>query len=107
MTHPIKTFDPKDPIEKLDYLFDWAGDSNNNGLTDWLAEGETIVAQTTTVSEGLELVSSEIVNSGTAVLVWITGGSDNNSYEIRCQITTSSTPERIAIRTAILPVKKR
>lgn len=105
MSHPYKTFEPKDPVEKLDYLFDWAGESNNNGLTDWLDNGETITLQETTVEDPLVLHSSEIVNNGTAVLMWILGGTENNSYEIRCQITTSA--GRIAIRTAMLPIEKR
>lgn len=107
MAHTFKTFEPKDPIEKLDYLFDWAGDSNNNGLSDWLAQGETIVSHVVTVNpaDELSIFSSEIVNSATAVLIWVTDGTNNSNYEVRCQITTSL--GRISIRTAILPVKKR
>lgn len=107
MAHIFKTFEPKDPVEKLDYLFDWAGDSNNNGLSDWLAQGETIVDHTMTVNPANELtiVSSEVVNGGTAVLIWLDGGTNNSDYEVRCQIETSA--DRIAMRTAIIPVKKR
>lgn len=107
MAHIFKTFEPKDPVEKLDYIFDWASQSNNNGLTDWLAAGETIVSHTMTVNPDGELtvVSSEVVNSGTAILIWLEAGTNNTDYEVRCQIETSA--NRIAMRTAIIPVKKR
>lgn len=105
MAHTFKTFEPKDPLEKLDYLFDWAASSNNNGLTDWLAPGETIVSHTMTIPDGITLVSSDIVNGGTAILLWIEGGTEDSQYQIRCQIETSE--GRTAIRTATLPVKKR
>ena len=105
MAHTFKTFEAKDPVENLDYLFDWAANSNNNGLTDHLRPGEVIEDHTMTVPDGITLISSDIVNDGTAVLVWIGGGEIDSEYLIRCQIETSQ--GRNPIRSAILPIQKR
>lgn len=102
MHSPYKTFDPKDPAEKLDYLFDWAAERNNNGLTNWLKDGESIVTCVVTVPEGIVLESHEIVNNNTSVVVWISGGTNNEEYLINCQIETAT---RTGKRSAILPVK--
>lgn len=104
MANLYKTLDPKDPAEQLDYIFDWAGDSNNNGLSDWLSPEEVITAHEVTVSAGITLISSNTINAGTAVLVWISGGTEGSDYEIKCQIETAT---RIGVRTAVLPVRKR
>lgn len=97
-------FPPKDPSAKLDYRFDWAPKANNTGLTNWLEEGETIVSYILTVPDGLTKVSDSLVDDNTAVVVWLSGGSDGIEYPISCQITTAN---RIDKRTAILPVKNR
>lgn len=97
-------FPPKDPAAILDYLFDWAGEDNNTGLTNWLSAGETILSHQVTVETGLNLVSSDIINNDTSVVVWLSGGTDGNDYSVTCQITTDL---RTDSRTAVVPVRKR
>lgn len=97
-------FPAKDPDEILDYQFDWAGLDNNTGVSNWLAEGEAILSFTLTVPDGLDLVSSQLINSNTSVLFFVAGGTAGEEYEIECEIVTT---DRIGSRTAILPVKNR
>jgi hypothetical protein len=68
----------KDSDAVLDYDFDWRP---------WLAEGETITAQTITVDDGLTL-DSHSVDSG-VVTVWLAGGTVRTTYKVACRITTS------------------
>ena len=100
--HSNHTFSAKHPDDILDYRFDWAGERNNTGLTDWLELSETIVSHEVEVEAGLTLVSSSAVDNNTAVLAWISGGTDGNNYTVTCKITTAT---RIVTRTALLPVK--
>jgi hypothetical protein len=104
MINNTNRFPAKDPEEILDYQFDWAALDNNTGLTNWLEVGETILDHTVTVPAGITLVSSELINTGTTVLFWISGGTDGTDYEIECEIITDS---RIGVRRRTLPVKKR
>ena len=97
-------FPPKDPAEKLDYVFDWAAEKNNNGMTNWLQDDETIESYTVNASTGITIVTSSLINSNTSVLVWISGGEDGTDYTITCEITTAS---RTGVRRAILPVKQQ
>lgn len=97
-------FPPKDPDAKLDYRFDWAPRANNSGLTNWLEAGETILTYEVTVPAGLTKVSDSLVDEGTAVVVWISGGTNEVDYPITCKITTA---QRIDVRTSILPVRNR
>lgn len=97
-------FPPKDPSSVLDYQFDWAAQSNNTGLTNWLEDGETIVSHVVTVPDGITLVSSAIINNGTTVVIWLSGGTNGTDYPINCKITTAT---RTDVRTAIVPVKTR
>lgn len=100
----LKSFPPKDPEAKLDYIFDWAAASNNTGLTDWLREGETILSYTVDVPEGIEKVSDEKINGDTSVLVWLEGGTIGETYLISCHIVTS---QREDTRTAKLKIEPR
>jgi len=100
----LKSFPSKDPEAKLDYVFDWAASSNNNGLTDWLREGETIVSYEVTVPEGIEKVSDEKINEDTSVRVWLEGGTEGETYLIKCHIVTS---QREDTRTAKLLIESR
>lgn len=101
----FKVFPPKDPEAELDYIFDWAAASNNNGLTDWLREGEIILTYSVEVPDGLNLVSDDLINDGTAVLVWLDGGDINVEYVIKCSIETNQ--DRTDVRRASLTVKER
>lgn len=73
----LKTF-IKDPDAVLDYAFDW---------TDWLQETETISAHTITVTAGITKDSDS--ESGGIVTVWLSGGTEGETYPVACQITTS------------------
>lgn len=69
----------KDPEAVLDYIFDWS---------DWLASGETIQTASITVQSGITLAST--INSTTAVVGWISGGTVNTTYRVECKIVTSA-----------------
>ncbi len=80
----------KDPDAVLDWRWDW---------TEWLADGESIIASTVTVSAGLVLDSSG--NSITSATAWLSGGTPGVVYSVANRITTSAgrTDERtITIR---------
>ena len=76
----------KDPESVLDYRFDWSA---------WLDEGETIVDHTIDSNDGITVVSSSM--TGTAVTVWLSGGTARQEYLIACLVTTSAgrTDERM------------
>jgi hypothetical protein len=68
----------KDPAAVLDYQWDWS---------EWLAEGETISEATVTAPEGI--TKDEVVTAGTAVTVWLSGGTAGLSYRLDCLISTT------------------
>ena len=82
----------KPPDSVLDYVFDWAGASNGNGQSDWLAPEEVLSEKEITVEPGEEggvkVDSSEFTNASTSVLVWLSGGIFKTDYRIHCNITT-------------------
>ena len=86
---------PKDPYTEKDYRFNWA---------DWLVAGETIVGATLVVGTGLTLATTSIVDAGTSVLGWFTGGTHGEKYKVTCQITTDSVPARKEARTVYIEV---
>jgi hypothetical protein len=98
----IHLFSPKHPDDVLDYQFDWAGQSNNTGLTDWLESSEVIVTHEITVPDGITLESSSVINEGTSVIFWVSGGTSGENYTVTCNITTAT---RTVSRSAIIPVK--
>jgi hypothetical protein len=69
----------KDPDATLDYAFNW---------TDWLATGETISTSTVAVTTGITKVSDSQANG--IVTVWLSGGTEGNTYSIANKITTSA-----------------
>jgi hypothetical protein len=78
----------KDTAAVLDYKWDW---------TDWLAAGETIVTSVVTTTDGLTIDSQSHTN--TTVTVWLSGGTDANTYLVSCDIVTnqSRTEERVIL----------
>lgn len=84
----------KDPIAKLDYIFDWS---------DWLAESETILTAVITAPTGIT-ASAGSINSG-QVLTWLTGGTAGTRYTIACKITTNA--ERTDERSIIVDCQNR
>lgn len=69
----------KDPEARLDYGFDW---------TDWLEDDDTISEAEWDVPTGLTEVSSNIEDDVKAV-VWLSGGTDGETYMCICHIVTS------------------
>lgn len=86
----------KDPNATLDYAFDWSS---------WLASGETITAQTVTVTKGDVTVSSGPTQASGKVTVWLTGGTAGVTSWVTCHITTNQ--GRQDDRTISLTVKER
>lgn len=80
----------KDPDAVLDYKFDWKSNSNGRGFTDWLDAGETISSHTITAATGITLDSSELADTNTSVIVWLSGGTAGTSYTVACKIVTSA-----------------
>ena len=68
----------KDPDAVLDYGFDWSA---------WLAAGETIATSTWTVPVGLTNESES--NTDTLSVVWLSGGTDRQTYQVVNHIVTS------------------
>ena len=97
----------KDPDAMLDWYFDWAALSNGTGESDWLAGGESITEAAVTVAPtgGLTAGEPAVVNGGTAVQVWLSGGVAGQRYSVACRVTTSA--GRIDERTAQVNVRQR
>ena len=84
----------KDPDATLDYAFDWSS---------WLATGETISSHTVTVDTGITK-DSDSEASG-IVRVWLSGGTDDITYDVACEIVTSA--GRTDERTMAIYVRQR
>lgn len=90
----MQALEPKDPQDVLDYPVDWA---------DVLAlDGDTIQGVVWTFPAGLSK-QSEAIN-GTRSVVWISGGTDGEAYEIGCRMTTGG--GRIYDRTFSIVVRQ-
>ncbi len=91
---------------ELDWYFDWRALTNGSGLSNWLADGETITAFTVTATAGITIDSkpAALVNGATAVSVWLAGGTAGRNYIVTCRITTSAgrTDER-SLRVRVRP----
>jgi len=84
----------KDPDANLDYVFDWSS---------WLETGETISSHTITVDTGLTKgLDSELSGQ---VVVWLSGGTIGETYQVACEITTSL--GRIDERTVEINIQNR
>jgi len=95
----------KDDGAVLDYKFDWKTNSNGRGFTDWLDTGETIASKTITADAGITVDSSELADSNSSVIVWLSGGVIGETYDIACEITTSA--GRTDERTITVSVEQR
>lgn len=84
----------KDPDATLDWRWDWS---------EWLADGEVIIASTMTVSAGLVMDSNSF--SATSTTVWLSGGTAGQPYSVANRITTSA--GRIDERTITIRVTNR
>lgn len=69
----------KDPSGVLDYGFDWSA---------WLASGEAITASTWFSTVGITIDSD--THSLTSTVVWLSGGTSSQVYEVTNQIVTNA-----------------
>ena len=79
----------KDPDAVLDYKFDWKALTNLTGNTDWLDTSETISSITITAATGITVDSSSITDTSTSATIWLSGGTDGQTYTLACRIVTS------------------
>ena len=76
----------KDPAATLDFGFDWRGVAD--GETDsWLRENEEITDHVVTVDPGLDKGATSADDG--VVIVWLSGGTHMQNYNVTCRITTS------------------
>jgi hypothetical protein len=69
----------KDPQAVLDYEVDWSA---------WLPSGDTITAATWTATDGITMDSSAFTD--TKATVWLSGGTENVTYNLTCHIVTAA-----------------
>ena len=70
----------KRPADVLDFDVDYE---------DWLTDDDTITTVTTTVSPAGELVVDSVQVSNPEVKVWVSGGEDGSTYDIKVTASTS------------------
>jgi len=68
----------KDPRAVLDYGLSWS---------DWLDEDEHITGATWTIPDGITKTSDQTGSEN--VVVWLSGGTLGDAYEVSCRIETS------------------
>lgn len=85
----------KQPVEVLDYLFDF-----NPWLTD---RGDTLSAFVVTADPGLTIANA--TQSAGVVRYFASGGLSNERYTVTCTITTNSTPPRTKQAEMVIVVK--
>lgn len=83
----------KDPLENLDYGFDWKT---------WLGT-DTIASSNWTVDTGITVGTS--TNDATSTTIWLSGGVAGTSYKAVNKITTAA--GRVAERTLVVIVNLR
>ena len=80
----------KDPAAVLEYKWDWKASTNGSGKSDWLAAAETIASHTITADTGITVDSSAETDTDTSVTVWLSGGTHEADYTVRCAIVTDA-----------------
>jgi hypothetical protein len=83
----------KDPNEVLDYSVDWSG----------LLAGDTIASSTWTVPTGV--TGGAMSYTDTETLIWLSGGSDGERYDLLNRITTAA--GRTRDQTCVLKIKTK
>lgn len=84
----------KDPDARLDYPLDWSR---------WLEAFETITSVAFSADPGIVIDSQS--NTTKAATVWLTGGTEGQTYRVVCRVTTSS--GRIDDRTFVVRCAER
>ena len=95
----------KDPDAVLDYKFDWKALTNGTGDSDWLQTAETIASHTIDADSGITVDSSALSDTNTSVTVWLSGGTADADYAVRCEVVTSSS--RTDERTMTIQCRER
>jgi hypothetical protein len=85
----------QDPSDELDYTITWS---------QWLPDGDTVVAATWTVPAGLTEPQASSLTT-TTTTVWLAGGTAGADYDVACRITTAE--GRVVERTFRLQVRQR
>lgn len=88
----------KDPSAVLDFGFDLSAPATQQ-YQPWLAPGEQVASLTVTADSGMTVNSSAIATNasgiaGALLVAWLSGGTAGNTYNVRYQFTTNSTPPR-------------
>ena len=91
----------KDPDEVLDYRGDWVGTTYKPGPL--FGSGDTISNSLWVVPAGLSKESD--THDGGSVTIWLSGGTDGETYELLNRITTAE--GRVLDQTFELPVKQK
>lgn len=88
----------KDPDAVLDFYVDWGNwlDTDNS---------EEIDTITWTVPSGLTKDSQS--NTTTVAAIWLSGGTDEEDYEVVCHIKTNNSPAREDDRTITIQCRER
>ena len=89
----MKRWPFKDPDEVLDFEVDWTA----------RLDGDTISAVTWTVPVGLTKTAQNLADP--IAIVWLSGGTAGQSYEIGCRVETAG--GRTYDETISLPVRSR
>lgn len=74
----------KNPSDVADYSADF---------TEFLESAELITTKVVTPPAGITVDRSSISTDSKKIIVWLSGGMDDNSYEISVEITTNSSPD--------------
>lgn len=85
----------KDPDATLDYEIDW---------TDWL-NGDEISSMSYTADTGLTVETAMCTETTTSSILWVSGGTLGESYEVVCRVTTAA--GRIDDRTLKFKIKQK
>lgn len=90
----------KDPVAKLDYIFDWT--AYLAGISDTIAS-VTFTLTSDKPNSTAQVVSSS--NTATTATAWVGGGVIDELIQVDCKITTASTPARIDSRSIWIKIK--
>jgi hypothetical protein len=105
----------KDPDAVEPYFFVWCSEdgTNDGGSTDdGELQGATISSYTLTVPSGITkdsdnknavTIQGTSYDANTVVAVWLSGGTEDNSYDLTCRIVTSDS--RTLDKTITIPVR--
>lgn len=107
---PLKRY-KKDPDAVLDYTFDFAAKTNGSDTSttaaDYLQAGEKIAAHQIVADSGITVVSSEVTDNDTRVVVWLSGGTPGVSYTVTCRTTTDNVTPRVDDHSILIKIVEK